>query len=102
MTLAPEAAFEKYFHGPDVPYGLTSLTWTYALYTLTLPKDPRNHEYKFELDPDFVSMVNVLPPVYNATTKPVFDAAMSYWGSAFTVGVHNGGMVEYLGSWRNW
>ena len=62
------------------------MTWTYALYTLALPKDVRTHEYKFELDPDFVSMADVLPPVYNATTKPVFEAAMSYWGSAFTVG----------------
>ena len=62
------------------------MTWTYTLYTLALPKDIRTHEYKFELDPDFLNMANVLPPIYNATTKPVFDAAMAYWGSAFTVG----------------
>lgn len=47
-------------------------------------------------------MIDVLPPYYNATTAPIFEAFVSRWGTSYTKKSTNGGLVYQHSSYPSW
>ena len=83
-------------------YGLsyTAVQATFAQFTLELPQAPT--QFACELDDFARTMIASLPPVYNKTTKPAFDAFIGFYGTSFTSASTNGGVAESVYGYQSW
>ena len=81
---------------------LTVTLWSYALYEMELPANPVTQQFEYEIDDYALAVVNVLPPYYNATTAPIFEAFVERWGTSYTKKSTNGGLVYQHSSYPSW
>ena len=94
--------FSNQFNHTGSP-GVTLVQWTKPIYSLDLPVDPKTKRYDgYKLDAYVRDAINVMPPEYNTSTHPAFEAFVKLFGTSYTQTSTNGGMVEMQHLWTSW
>ena len=97
--------FDTYFNltKSSTAPSLARIRWEYIWYTINLKSTAgTNGEFDYALDDYALAAIQVLPPEYNSTTAPAFEAFIENWGTSFTASAKGGGVAEYIGAYSSW